>query len=227
MVYALLIGFFVIGKLKVSDLPGALLRAAITSSVVGALIAFAPTVTFLFTVDLLPLRLSKFIQSLTSDPFTFTLLVMLMLVVVGMFIESNATYIMLVPLFAPIALNYGIDPLWFGFLFVLNLVVGMLTPPVGVLLFVVCGITRVPMGELVRNIWPFILLQYAVLILCLLFRRLSRRCHAPWDFRGQRPASFGWAERTCPVQEYLLVLSFCHRVNSRWERRPTWRRSPS
>ena len=65
----------------------------------------------------------------------FILLVMVMLVIVGMFIESNAAYIMLVPLFAPIALAYGIDPLLFGFLFVLNLVIGMMTPPVGVLLF--------------------------------------------------------------------------------------------
>ena len=65
----------------------------------------------------------------------------LALFVVGMFLESNAAYIMLVPLLHPIALQYGIDPLHFGFLFVFNLVIGMLTPPVGVVLFVLCGIT--------------------------------------------------------------------------------------
>jgi TRAP-type C4-dicarboxylate transport system permease large subunit len=75
---------------------------------------------------------------------------------------------MLVPLLHPIALQYGIDPLHFGLLFVLNLVIGMLTPPVGVVLFVVSGVTRVSMRELVKNAWPFIVLMYAVLVLCML-----------------------------------------------------------
>jgi TRAP-type C4-dicarboxylate transport system permease large subunit len=92
-----------------------------------------------------------------------------MLFVVGMFLESNAAYIMLVPLFHPIALAYGIDPLHFGFLFVLNLVIGMLTPPVGVVLFVVCGITGIRMGELVRHAWPFIAAMYGLLLACLFF----------------------------------------------------------
>jgi tripartite ATP-independent transporter DctM subunit len=169
VVYALFIGFFVTRVLKLRDLPGALFRAAVTSAMVAALIAFAAAVTFVFTIDLVPLRLSDFMQSLTTDPTTFILLVMLMLLVVGMFIESNAAYIMLVPLFAPIALAYQIDPLFFGFLFVLNLVAGMMTPPVGVLLFVMCGITRISMAELVRHVWPFVALQYAVLLCCLAF----------------------------------------------------------
>jgi TRAP-type C4-dicarboxylate transport system permease large subunit len=86
-----------------------------------------------------------------------------------MFLESNAANIMLVPLFHPIALQFGIDPLHFGFLFVLNLVIGMLTPPVGVILFVVCGITGVKMTELVRESWPFIAAMYGVLFFCMLF----------------------------------------------------------
>ena len=89
--------------------------------------------------------------------------------VVGMFLESNAAYIMLVPLLHPIAIQYGLDPLHFGFLFVFNLVIGMLTPPVGVVLFVVCGVTGVRMRELVVNVWPFIALMYAVLVLCMFF----------------------------------------------------------
>jgi tripartite ATP-independent transporter DctM subunit len=172
VVYALFIGFFVTRVLKIRALPGVLFRAAVTAAMVGALIAFAATVTFVFTIDLVPLRLSQAIQALTGDPLVFILLVMGLLIVVGMFIESNAAYIMLVPLFAPIALSYNIDPLFFGFLFVLNLVAGMMTPPVGVLLFVMCGITRIPMTELVRSVWPFVVLQYAVLVLCLAFPQL-------------------------------------------------------
>ncbi|WP_138469003.1 TRAP transporter large permease [Poseidonocella sp. HB161398] len=167
--YAMLLGFFVTRQLKLSDLPGVLLTAAKTTAVVGAMIAFASTITFLFTIDMLPMKLASGLQSLTESPFAFLCLIALMLLVVGMFLESNAAYIMLVPLFHPIALQYGIDPLHFGFVFVLNLVIGMLTPPVGVILFVVCGITKVEMGTLVRESWPFIAAMYLLLLMCMVF----------------------------------------------------------
>ncbi|MBC7283408.1 TRAP transporter large permease [Hoeflea sp.] len=170
--YALFLGFFVTRQLKLAHLPGVLLDAAKTTAMVGAMIAFASTVTFLFTIDLLPMKLAGAMRGITDDPFLFLCLIALMLLVVGMFLESNAAYIMLVPLFHPIALQYGIDPLHFGFLFVLNLVIGMLTPPVGVVLFVVCGITGVKMGELVRESWPFIAAMYGVLALCMIFPSL-------------------------------------------------------
>lgn len=169
VVYALAIGFLVTRRLKLADLPEALLRSALTTAMVGALIACASVVTYMLTVDLLPQKLTTFIQALTTSPLMYLVLVSVLLFVVGMFLESNAAYIMLVPLLHPIALKYGIDPLHFGFLFVLNLVIGMLTPPVGVVLFVVCGITKVPMRELVYALWPFITLMYGVLALCMLF----------------------------------------------------------
>ena len=169
VVYSLIIGFFITRRMTLRDLPGIVLRAAITSAVVGALIAFASVITYLMTVDLLPQQLSTLLLGLTSDPLVFLALVSLLLFVVGMFLESNAAYIMLVPLLHPIALQYGIDPLHFGLLFVLNLVIGMLTPPVGVVLFVVCGVTKVPMRELVKSAWPFIAVMYAVLALSMFF----------------------------------------------------------
>ncbi len=172
VVYSLIIGFFITRKLRLADLPGVLFRSAVTAAMVGALIAFAATVTFVFTIDLVPMRLTGFIQEFTDNPQVFILMVMLLLIVVGMFIESNAAYIMLVPLFAPIAISYGIDPLYFGFLFVLNLVAGMMTPPVGVLLFVMCGISKISMSEMIRSVWPFVVLQYVVLILCTVFPQL-------------------------------------------------------
>jgi tripartite ATP-independent transporter DctM subunit len=169
VVYALAVGFFVTRKLTLKDLPEAMVRTAITSAVVGAMIAFASVVTYMLTLDLLPQKLTTLIQSLTSSPIVFLLLVAAVLFVVGMFLESNAAYIMLVPLLHPIALKYGIDPLHFGFLFVFNLVIGMLTPPVGVVLFVVCGITGLKLGELVKHVWPFISIMYGLLLACMLF----------------------------------------------------------
>jgi len=169
VVYATLLGFFVTRTLKLQDLPGIAVRAAITSAMVGALIAFASVITYLMTVDLLPQKLTVLLRAFTDSGLVYLALVAVLLFVVGMFLESNAAYIMLVPLLHPIALQYGIDPLHFGFLFVLNLVIGMLTPPVGVVLFVVCGVTGVRMRDLVANLWPFIALMYAVLIACMFF----------------------------------------------------------
>jgi len=169
VVYALAVGFFVTRKLTLADLPRAMVHTAIISAVVGAMIAFASVVTYMLTLDLLPQKLSTLIQSMTSSPIVYLLLVAVVLFVVGMFLESNAAYIMLVPLLHPIALQYGIDPLHFGFLFVLNLVIGMLTPPVGVVLFVVCGITGLKLGELVKHVWPFIAIMYGLLLVCMLF----------------------------------------------------------
>lgn len=169
VVYSLLIGFFVTRKLHLSDLPRLLFRSAVTSSMVGALIAFASAMTFVFTVDMVPGRLAAAMRAFTQDPYTFVLMVMLLLVVAGMLLESNAAYIMLVPLFAPIALEYGLDPLWFGFLFMYNLVVGMMTPPVGVLFFVMSSITRVKMGVIVRESMPYVVFQFIVLGLCIAF----------------------------------------------------------
>jgi len=167
--YAIIVGFFVTRQLNIDDLAPALFSAAVGAAMVGALIAFAAGVTFIFTIDMIPAAMAQFLKDLTENPMVFLVLVMSMLIVVGMFIESNAAYIMLVPLFAPVAATFGIDPLLFGFLFVFNLVIGMMTPPVGVVLFVMSGITRVSMSELIRNVWPYVAVQYGVLVLCVLF----------------------------------------------------------
>ncbi len=167
--YAVIIGFFVTKKLHVNDLFPALFNAAVGAAMVGALIAFAAGVTFLFTIDMVPATIANFLENVTESPMVFLLLVMTILIVVGMFIESNAAYIMLVPLFAPVAGTFGVDPLFFGFIFVFNLVIGMMTPPVGVVLFVMSGVTRVPMTDLIRGVLPFVALQYGVLALCIAF----------------------------------------------------------
>jgi TRAP-type transport system large permease protein len=172
VVYAMAIGFFVTKTLKLADLPEAMIRTAITSAVVGAMIAFASVVTYMLTVDQLPAQLTALLRGMTTDPLVFMLLVAVALFVVGCFLESNAAYIMLVPLLHPIALLYGIDPLHFGFLFVFNLVIGMLTPPVGVVLFVLCGITGIKLGELVKHVWPFIAVMYGLLFVCMFIPKI-------------------------------------------------------
>jgi tripartite ATP-independent transporter DctM subunit len=169
VVYALFIGFAVTRRLKLSDLPPALLNAGIITAIVGALIAFASQVTYLLTANMVGVDIAQWLQSLTSNPLVFTALIMLLLIFVGMFMEANAAYVMLVPIIAPIAVSYGLDPVYFGFLFVMNITLGGITPPVGVLLFVASGIWRVGMMDIIREVWPFIIVQYGVLIICMLF----------------------------------------------------------
>ena len=172
VVYALAIGLFVTRRQSLRDLPGALVQTAITSSVVGAMIAFASVVTYMLTIDMLPQKLLEAIQAFTTSPTMYLVLVAVILFIVGMFLESNAAYIMLVPLLHPIAIKFGIDPLHFGFLFVFNLVIGMLTPPVGVVLFVICGIAKISLGELTKHVWPFIAIMYALLFVCMFVPQL-------------------------------------------------------
>ncbi len=170
--YALFVGFFVTRKLKLSDLPVALLNAGIISAIVGALIAFASQVTYLMTADMIGVVVADWLRSVTTNPLLFIIIVMALLLVIGMFMEANAAFVMLVPIIAPIASQYGIDPVYFGFLFVMNITLGGITPPVGILLFVASGIWQVKIVEIIRAIWPFILLQYAVLFICLMFPQI-------------------------------------------------------
>jgi tripartite ATP-independent transporter DctM subunit len=169
--YALVLGF-VTRELKLADVAPALLKAAITTSIVGALIAFASQVTYLFTAEMVGVAIGQWIQSVTTNPQVFVFLVMVLLVLVGIPIEANASFIMLVPILAPIATSYGIDPIYFGLLFVFNITLGGITPPVGAQLFVASSIWRVSMGEMMADLMPFILLQYGVMFVLMFFPSL-------------------------------------------------------
>jgi tripartite ATP-independent transporter DctM subunit len=166
--YALVIGFAT-RELKLADLPPALLNSAVTTAIVGALIGFASQVTYLFTAEMVGEVIATWIQSLTTSPMMFVFLVMVLLILVGIPIEANASFIMLVPILAPIAAKYGVDPVYFGLLFVFNITLGGITPPVGAQLFVVCSIWRVTMKEMMSDLMPFIVIQYAAMFICMLF----------------------------------------------------------
>ncbi|MER1967580.1 TRAP transporter large permease [Castellaniella sp. GW247-6E4] len=167
--YALVIGFFITKKLRWSDLGPCLLNAAIITAIVGALIAFSSQVTYLLTAEMVAPQVAEWLTTLTSDPLLFTFMVMVMLIFVGMVMEANAAYLMLVPIIAPVAAMYNIDPVYFGFLVVMNITIGGITPPVGILLIVTSGIWRIKVTEIIREITPFILLQYGLLFLFMLF----------------------------------------------------------
>lgn len=167
--YALVIGFFITRRLRLSDLVPCLLNAAIITAIVGALIAFSSQVTYLLTVEMVAPQVAEWLTTLTSNPLMFTFLIMVMLILVGMVMEANAAYLMLVPIIAPVAAIYNIDPVYFGFLVVMNITIGGITPPVGILLIVTSGIWRIKVTEIIREITPFIVLQYGLLFVFMLF----------------------------------------------------------
>jgi C4-dicarboxylate transporter DctM subunit len=173
VVYAMAIGFFVTRKLKVADIAPALLGAGIVTSVVGALIAFSATVTYLLTLERVGDLVGAAIVSFTSDATVFLLLVMGVLLILGMFMEGNTIIIMFTPIVAPVAATFGIDPVFFGLLFVTNVVLGSITPPVGILLFVTASIWRIDLMSIAREVVPFIVLLYAVLLVLVLVPELS------------------------------------------------------
>lgn len=162
--YALVLGVLVYRRIAVRDLPRIFADSAVTSAVVMIIVAFAAMFAFSLNVIRAPQAIGAALSSISDDPLVFLLLVNVFLLVVGMFMETFAAIIILAPILAPIALSYGIDPVHFGLIMIVNLAIGMVTPPVGVNLFIACGIARITMEELMRPLALFL----AILVLNLM-----------------------------------------------------------
>ena len=165
-VAAFILGKFVYGELKLSRLPAVLLRTGLNTSIVVFIVATANLFGWIIIYEQVPQGLASQLVALTSDPFVFLLLVTAGLLVVGMILDGIAALILVVPILLPIAQeNYGIDPFHFGVVVCINLVLGLLTPPVGAGLFVTTAMTDVKPGELFRSLMPFLLTTLVVLVL--------------------------------------------------------------
>jgi tripartite ATP-independent transporter DctM subunit len=163
VLYALLVGLFVLRTIR----PAALVRVFASSMLLSAVILFimaaANIVNWLLTTDQVPQRFAAFILGHVGDATTFLLLVNLLLLIVGCLIEGLAAMVVLVPILAPVAAQLGVDPVHFGLVVVLNLMIGLITPPMGLCLFVADGIARVGLPAIMRRIWPFLLAELVVL----------------------------------------------------------------
>lgn len=156
VIYGLVIGLYVYKELRWGDLVGMLGRSAITSSIILLIVGFASIFAYVLTVNQVPHRVGAFVTGISKDPFVFLLAVNVLLFLVGMFMETLAAIIILAPILAPAAIAYGIDPVHFGAVMVVNLAIGMVTPPVGVNLFVVCQVANVRLEQLVRPLLVFL-----------------------------------------------------------------------
>lgn len=168
-VYALFVGMFIYRELKISHLYGVLLNAAKTTSIVLFLVAAALVTSWLITRANIPAEIIRFLNPVLDNPKLLMLVIVLLVLLVGTVLDLAPTILILVPVLMPVIRAAGIDPVYFGIIFVMTTCVGLLTPPVGVVLNVVSGVARVPLGKVIWGVLPFLAAQVGVLMLLIAF----------------------------------------------------------
>jgi C4-dicarboxylate transporter, DctM subunit len=163
--YALFAGRWIYGSLEWRMLPSILARSALMTASVLIIVGMSAAFAWVLTVSRVPQQLTDWIVGMNLPPLAFLFAVNLLLLAFGAFIEPLPGVVVLVPILAPIAHALGIDDLQFGIVVIVNLTMGMITPPVGGLLFVTAVVARVPLPRMVAQIWPFVWAQIAVLAL--------------------------------------------------------------
>lgn len=165
VVYAFIVGVIVFRELRPVDLPGIFRDSAITSAVVLSIIAAAGLYGRIILSLQIPLRLSDFAIGAIESWVVFIVLVNLLLLVVGMFLEAAAAILIFTPILLPIAVKFGFDPIHFGVIMVVNLAMGMFTPPVGLNLFVASQISGSSVTQMTRRIMPFVVIVFVNVLL--------------------------------------------------------------
>ena len=170
--YALFVGMFVYRNIGPRQLYDALIRSAKTTSVVMFVASAAIVSAWMITVANVPQGMTELLNPLIDRPLLLLLLINLLLLAVGMVMDLTPTILILTPVLMPIVKAAGIDPVYFGIIMVINLCIGLITPPVGTVLYVGCGISRISIGELVKGLWPFLLVEIAILLLLVFFPQI-------------------------------------------------------
>ncbi|MDR0378367.1 MAG: TRAP transporter large permease subunit, partial [Candidatus Accumulibacter sp.] len=147
--------------------------AARSTAVVMLIVGAATAVGYFITLAQIPTQMAEFFSPLVPTPRLLLLSIMVFLFAAGMVMDLTPNILLFAPVFYPLIYQAGIDPYFFGLLFVLNVGIGVITPPVGTVLFVVCGAAGISLGPLVRKMLPFLLLEVTMLLLLLLFPNLS------------------------------------------------------
>jgi len=171
-VYAIFVSMVIYRELSLTGLYHTLVAAARTTAMVMFLVGCAMVAAWLITVAQLPQQLATLLGPLVEHPRLLMLCIMILVLLVGMVMDLAPTVLILVPLLMPVVTLAGIDPVYFGLMFILNCSIGLLTPPVGTVLNVVCGVGRVPLSQAVRGTAPFLLAYVALLGLFILFPQI-------------------------------------------------------
>jgi tripartite ATP-independent transporter DctM subunit len=164
VVYSLVLAVVVYREVRPRDLPGILLKSAETAAIVMLLIATSTALSWILSYENIPQNLTAFMLSLTESRLLILLFINVVLLVIGTFMDMTPAVLIFTPIFLPVAVQLGISPLHFGIMIVLNLCIGLCTPPVGSILFVGCGIGKTTVPSVTRALLPF----YVVMVLALL-----------------------------------------------------------
>ncbi len=171
-VYAIFVATVVYRELSLKDLYRVLVSSAKTTAVVMFLVAAAMVSAWLITIAQLPAELVTLLQPFLDNPTLLLVMIMILVIVVGTAMDMTPTILILTPVLMPIVKAAGIDPVYFGVLFVMNNAIGLITPPVGTVLNVVAGVGRMRLDAVTAGVWPFLLAQTAVMFLLVLVPQL-------------------------------------------------------
>jgi tripartite ATP-independent transporter DctM subunit len=171
-VYSLFVATVVYRELSLKKLYAVLIAAATVTSIVMFLVAASLVAAWLITIADLPGQVAALLEPLMDSPTLLLAVIMLLVVAIGMAMDMTPAILILAPVLVPVVREAGIDPIYFGVLFIINLSIGLVTPPIGTVLNVVCGIAKLRMDEIVRGVWPFLLAELIVLFLLVLFPSL-------------------------------------------------------
>jgi tripartite ATP-independent transporter DctM subunit len=171
-VYAMVIAFFIHREMTLGQFHGVLVRAAKTTAIVMFLCAGAQVASYMVTLADLPAVLTGWLGPLIEHPKLLMAVMMVVLVLIGTALDLTPTILIFAPVMLPIAVKAGIDPVYFGLMFVLNGAIGLITPPVGTVLNVVAGVGRMRLDEVIRGVNPFLLTYLVILTLFVVFPQI-------------------------------------------------------
>ena len=181
--YALVCGKFIYRTLEWKMLPDILSRSALLSASVLIIIGLSASFAWVLTIEGIPQQMAEWLISMNLSPWMFLIIVNVFLLLFGIFIEPLPGVMVLAPILAPVAIKLGVDPVHFAMIVIFNLTLGMITPPVGGLLFVTCNVSKVPMSALVKELVPFLWAHGAVLMLLTFVPMLSTWLPRLWGFK--------------------------------------------
>lgn len=168
-VYALIVGLFWYKELQFSDLPKIIYSAGLNTAVVMVIVGVANLVGYVLTIEQLPLALSNWFSDHITSALTLLIVINVLLLVAGCFLDGGSAIIVFTPVLLPVVKAFGIDPVFFGVMMTVNLMIGTVTPPVGLSLYIASGIAGVSIGQICKAIMPFLAVQLVVLALITLF----------------------------------------------------------
>jgi len=171
-VYAFVVGTLIYRELPLAKMLGILIAAAKSTSIIVFLIAAALVSAWLITTSDVPAQIVALLEPFMGNKILLMFVIQLIVVVVGTALDFAPTVMILTPVLMPVIKIAGIDPVYFGVLFIMNNAIGLITPPVGIVLNVICGIAKISMSELMKGLWPFLLAELVVLFLLILFPSL-------------------------------------------------------